>query len=57
MPSVFPLHGSTEFRTFGADTSTVTRTCNSYRLLTEGTTAQNGCSQPTDTGYCARIGE
>ncbi|KOV37352.1 hypothetical protein ADK60_04475 [Streptomyces sp. XY431] len=50
-------YGSTESRTCGGDTRTVTRTYNSYHLLTEETTAQNGCSQQVGTDYYARIGE
>ncbi|MFD7415513.1 RHS repeat-associated core domain-containing protein [Kitasatospora purpeofusca] len=50
-------YGSTESRTCGADTRTITRTYNSYHLLTEETTAQNGCSQQVGTEYYARIGQ
>lgn len=50
-------YGSTESRTCGADTRTVTRTYSSYHLLTEEATAQNGCSQQVGTEYYARTGE
>ncbi|MCL9759478.1 RHS repeat protein [Frankia sp. AiPa1] len=50
-------YGSTESRTCQGDTRTITRTYDSYHLLVDETTAQNGSSLQVHTDYYARIGE
>ncbi|MEI5102694.1 RHS repeat-associated core domain-containing protein [Streptomyces sp. PmtG] len=49
-------YGSTESRTCQGKTRTTTRTYNSYHLLVDETTAQNGFSRQVHTEYYAQLG-
>ncbi|MCK9904738.1 hypothetical protein MXD63_32440 [Frankia sp. Cpl3] len=50
-------YGSTESRACQGQTRTITRTYNSYHLLTDEMTAQNGSSRLVHTDYYAQIGQ